>query len=62
VVFLWHAAVRLRKQESNDQRKRQTNDGSNSKCPRECAWTLLITRGDKSKNSDLWGKEHGYSK
>jgi hypothetical protein len=61
-MLLWHAAVGLRKQESNDQRKRQTNDGSNSKGPRERARTLLITRGDKSKNSDLWGQEHGYSK
>jgi hypothetical protein len=62
VVFLWHAAVRLRKQESNDQRKRQTDDRSNPERPRECAWSMAITCGDKSKNGDLWGKEHGYSK
>jgi hypothetical protein len=61
VVFLWHAAVRLREQESNDQCKRQANDGSYSKGPRERARTLLITRGNKSKNGDLWGQEHGYS-
>jgi hypothetical protein len=59
VVFLWHAAMRLRKQESDDQRKRQTDDRSDPECPCKRAWALAITRSDKTKHSDLWGKEHG---
>jgi hypothetical protein len=51
--------MRLRKQESDDQRKRQTDDRSDPECPCKRAWALAITRSDKTKHSDLWGKEHG---